>query len=329
MSTHALILADIEGIAGIFSLGNMEECSKLYTQEIEVCISILLANGVDKITVCDVHDKGDQIDPKIEQAGYFGKGEVILVSRVDGISFDCKYDFAFLIGFHGMSNTPGILPHTLRFDFKKIEVIYPQSGIDVPIGEVEIYTRWLGSYGIPVLLVAGDREAVYEANCFNPYRQTCCIKSFFQTSNFCTATLHKKLSQSFLSSMQLNKDLCLSPDEGEILIDFHNPDITEALASKGYQRREDRILFRSCVDLVVNLYPLVEHLQQLNQEIWATNSEFLQTIRALAKPLNRDALMKSEIGQLLSKNLLFLDAASREKIMNKVQNLIGLQSNDI
>jgi len=322
MMTHALILADVEGIAEIYNLANMEECSKMYTQEIETCVLVLLENGVDKITVCDVHDRGDQINPKIARKGMFEKGEVRLVSRVDGIPFDSKYDFAFLIGFHGMSDTPGILPHTLRFDFKEIAVVDQRSRINIPIGEVEIYTRWLGSYGIPVMLVAGDREATYEANCFNPYRQTCCIKSYFQTNHFNTISMHDKLSQSLLSSLKLEKSLCLTPDDGEILIEFHNPDITQALVDKGCCKEDDRILFSCCADLVNNLYPLVEILQELNQEMWASNVAFLQTIKTLAKPLKREDLENSEIGPLLNNNLLFIDASSREKIMSKIQSLV-------
>jgi len=322
---HALILADIEGIAGIYDLKEMNKCSEIYTREIEVCVSTLLSNGVDAITICDVHDKGDQINPRVKQMG--NNCVVRLVSLMGGIPFDCKYDYAFLIGFHGMSGTLGILPHTLRFDFKEIAVDNPYNGMITPIGEVEIYSRWLGSLGIPVMLVTGDREAVYEANCFNPYRQTCCLKSYLQTMSFNITSLHNKLAHSIINSLKLDKNLCLSSDEGIVIADFHNPDIVDILLDRGYNKRGSKIQFNNCAELVSGLYPLVEILQQLNQETWTTNIAFLKELRDLAIPLKRQSLEQSEIGALLKKNLLFLDSASKVKIMDNIQKIIELHAN--
>ena len=166
---HGLILADIEGIIGVNDFISDAENSKiLYTREVKVYIDALLKNGVEKITVCDGHNRGDMILPDIASQN------IKLVSMIGNISFDENYDFAILVGFHGMGESPGVLSHTLRFDFKRV---YAN---DMPIGEVEIYTRWLGSNGVPVVLVTGDREAVYEANCYNIYRAVCCVKSLYQ-----------------------------------------------------------------------------------------------------------------------------------------------------
>ena len=318
---HVLLIADIEGIFGVYDFSNMEKSSRLYTQEIEVCIKALQANGVEKITVCDAHDAGNLIDPQITNIGTLDEHEVKLVSRVDGISFDSTYDFAILVGFHGMSESRGILSHTLRYDFKEIAVINPQYSNAIPIGEVELYTRWLGSYGIPVVLVVGDREATYEANCFNPYRHTCCVKSYYQVNSFDAESLYYKLSQSIYYAMKLDKKLCISPDDSELLIEFYNADVAESLVARGYKKRGRQILFTNCAGLVNELYILIEHLKQLNQEIWETNVAFLKDVRVLAQSLKREDLEKSEVASLLEKNLLSLDQFSREKIMEKIQAL--------
>jgi len=315
--THALVIADIEGITGVFDLSDLNECSKLYTQEVEVYINALKEHGIDTITICDAHDAGNLINPTITQCG-----KVELVSRVDNITFDNKYDFAILIGFHGMSGSKGILPHTIRFNFEEVSVIEPRTGELIPVGEVELYTRWLGSYGIPVILVTGDREAAYEASCFNPYRQTCCVKSYYQTKLYDLTILHCKLASSVRNALQLDRHLCLSQDDNEVSVKFHNQDTAKALAVNGYSVKQGRVLFASCAELVNGLYPLINHIMQSDKDILATNRTFLQEVRVLAKSLKREDLSESDVGQLLNKNLLYLDAISRERIIAKIHELI-------
>ena len=149
---HALIIADVEGIVDIYDLNDIKRCTELYTKEIQVYIETLLCSGVRKITICDVHNEGNLISPAICEMGKDYDVQVKLVSKVDGLSFQEDYDFAFLVGFHGMERSPGILSHTLRFDFKSAHIVNQISGMEIPVGEVEIYTRWLGSHGIPVAL---------------------------------------------------------------------------------------------------------------------------------------------------------------------------------
>ena len=317
--SHALIIADIEGITGIFSWDDIENDVKLYTQEIEVYIEALLRHGVNKITVCDSHNAGDLIDPKITKMG----ANIRLFSKMDSIPHDEKYDFALLVGFHGMSGSWGILSHSMRFDIKEVAIVDPKSGLHIPIGEVELTTRWLGSYDIPVILVTGDREAAYEANLFNPYRHTCCVKSLLQTDLYDISKLYDKLFYNLYCSLQLDKKLCLSPDDNEIVVKFHNPDITQALADKGYTKKDDQLLFKNCADLFNKLYPITSYLNELNKEIRNVNMAFLHEVRKLVKTLKKEDLAESDIGHLLKKNLFFLDAASREKIIEKIRALIG------
>jgi len=55
---NALIIADIEGIVGVYDFINeYEKSSELYTQEVSVYIKSLIDNGVESITVCDAHNK--------------------------------------------------------------------------------------------------------------------------------------------------------------------------------------------------------------------------------------------------------------------------------
>lgn len=320
---HALIIADIEGITDIYDLNNINDCAELYTCEIQVYIKTLFANGVTKITVCDAHNEGNLISRTIITHGDFGRGDVRIVSMIKNLSFNEKYDFAILAGFHGMNGSPGILPHTLRFDFKQISLFCTKFQARIPIGEVELYTRWLGSRGIPVILVTGDREAVYEANCFNPYRQTCCVKSYFQMNHVDKSHLYDKIAFCLKGSLNINWDSCLSEDSNEIAIEFNNPDVVEALDDVSYNRKENSIIFDCCSELVNNLYPLVDRLTEINNANVALNLAFIKEVRKLVVSLKKEDVEKSDIGPLLNNNILFLDSKSRDKIMKGILDMIN------
>ena len=318
---HALIVADLEGITDIYELSNLDDCAELYTSEIQGYIKTLFENDVTKIAVCDAHDQGKLISQKILTEGNLDGGDVKIVSRVDNISFDEKYDFAILAGFHGMNGSPGIIPHTLRFDFKYMSSFCAKLQARIPIGEVELYSRWLGAKGIPVILVTGDREAVYEANCFNPYRQTCCVKSYFEKKQVDRNLFYEKIAYCIQCSLSLNWDACLSEDNDEIAVEFHNPDVVEALGDAGYDRKESSIFFDSCSALVNNLYPFIDRLNEINNANVALNRAFIKEIRKLVLPLKKEDVAESEIGPLLNNNLLFLDSKSRDKIMKRILDM--------
>ena len=92
---HALIIADIEGITDIYDLENIDDCAKLYNSEIQVCIQTLVNKGITKITVCDAHNEGNLISLKsILHEDLNSYNTIRLISRVDNLDFNVKYDFA-------------------------------------------------------------------------------------------------------------------------------------------------------------------------------------------------------------------------------------------
>ena len=153
------------------------------------------------------------------------------------MSFEEPYDFAIMVGYHGMGGQLGIFPHTYRFDIKEILV----NG--TPIGEVEVICRWLGSHGVPVILVTGDREATYEANYYNPYRTTCCTKNLFQSEFICHQLLYEKLLCSIDVALKLEKNLCLSHDTCIVTVEFYKPDVVGMLTD--YEVNENKRVFKS------------------------------------------------------------------------------------
>jgi len=323
--THVLIIADIEGIIGIKDLSNEEESAEIYTQEIELYIKALLENGVDKITVCDAHNRGNMINSRITK---YSNGNdlsnIRLVAQTPSVCFNEKYDFAIMVGYHGMEGSSGILAHTFRYEFKRISVVDKKMGYNIPIGEVEIKTRWLGSHDIPVILVTGDREAVYEANCFNPYRQTCCCVSYFDDGVVGVDALYEKLAHNVKAALNLDWQLCLSHDDSEIEVEFYHPDTVDALSKIGYNKREDKVVFNSCADFMGSIFNLSEQLYQVDLENQEINIAFLKEIRKLAGSLGKEEFANSEAGALLGNgNLVTLDKATRDKVMMVIKSMVA------
>jgi len=308
---HALVLADIEGAVGFWNFTEDVEVNKdLYTKETQVCIDALLANGVTKITVCDTHAEGGMILPKVATK------DVELISSLRDMSFDDnKYDFAIMTGFHGMYGSPGIFPHTMRPDYFKHLYIK-----DTRVGEVELCCRWLGFYGIPVILVTGDREAVYEANLFNPYRMTCCVKSLHQSGVFEPQILYQKLEVSIKSAMLLNWKECISYDNDEVGIEFQNHRILDFLVSVGYSAKDERLFFKNCDDLMKNVYPMLYKIHDLNNKLRADYS-FMKEVRRLASTLSKEEVKNSDIIALLNKDLSDLDELSRNEILRALTDM--------
>jgi len=321
--THALILADIEGIISINDLSEDEKSRELFTQEVELYIKTLLENSVDKITVCDAHNKGNMILPRIAK----DNDNVKLVSQVRSVSFEEKYDFAIMVGYHGMEGSNGIWSHTYRYDIKRISVYNKKLGINIPIGEVEVNTRWLGHHGIPVIFVSGDREATYEANQFNPYRQASCVRTLFQIDEIKTEPLWGKLADNLKSAIRLEWDLCLSQDDSPVLVEFYHSEMADALASKGYTKPNnpdggEGIIFRNCAELVSEIHKLADHLNRIGYETETTNIAFLKEVRKIAKDLDKEVVANSEAGPLLGTSLSLLDKTSREKIMSILKDMV-------
>ena len=320
---RALILADLEGVSGIDAKTPPEGYCSAYTYEAATCVSELKACGVKEVTVCDIHNEGNLICPEtISRIGtvVFRANLVSMVSSLTDVE---RFDIAMLIGFHGMAGSPGVLPHTLREDFRQMINVKP-GGQEIPIGEVELYCKWLGSFGVPVVLVAGDREAAYEANCFNPYRQACCVKSLTQDDGYYREVAALKLASNVRLSLGLDFTKCMSRDSNELAVTFRHHDVGRYLSSMGFATRNEQAIFRSSADFVSRLYELIGCLNRINKEIYKANIEFVNEMRRLAKHVSKEAMTTSEAGRLLTSNLMDLDYKSRAEVLKTMRRLAGL-----
>ena len=164
------IMADIEGISGIYCRDQVitdgryyTEGRELMTKEINICARACKEAGADKVFVHDCHGVSgnviwsglsDDIDYVFSGLGLKQRfAEVI--RETDGV---------ILLGYHAMAGTPGaVLEHTMS------SASYQNIWLNgKKCGEIGIDSAILGDMGIPVIMVSGDDKTCREAEKFIP-----------------------------------------------------------------------------------------------------------------------------------------------------------------
>ena len=163
------VISDIEGVGGIVKWGQaggdsplFQEARVLYTEEINAAVRGAKAAGATEVVVMDCHGAGgdytfnslvaDLLDPDCEY--------VVQNEWTEYTAFlEAGCDAALFVGMHAMAGTPdGVLSHTvsgqawqnLRFN-------------GTLVGETGINAALCGHWGVPVVLVTGDRAVCAEA----------------------------------------------------------------------------------------------------------------------------------------------------------------------
>jgi D-amino peptidase len=164
------VISDMEGVAGIVKWGQVtggdspiyQEGRRLYTEEINAAVRGAKAAGATEIVVMDCHGAGgdytfnslvpDLLDPDCE---YVVQDEWTEYTAF--LEHGC--DAALFVAMHAMAGSPtGVMSHTvsgqawqnLRFN-------------GTLVGETGINAALCGHWGVPVLLVTGDRAVCEEA----------------------------------------------------------------------------------------------------------------------------------------------------------------------
>jgi len=162
------IISDMEGVSGITRWQQTtggdpmyEEGRRLYTEEINAAVRGAKAAGATEIVVMDCHGAGggwsfnslvhDLLEPDCEY--------VVQDRWTEYTGFlESGCDAALFVGMHAMNGAPrGVLNHTvsgqewqnLRFN-------------GTLVGETGINAALCGTWGVPVLLVTGDRATCEE-----------------------------------------------------------------------------------------------------------------------------------------------------------------------
>lgn len=305
-----LILSDLEGVSGLYSLSDEAENTRFYTLELCAVIDALHAIGVRDITVCDAHDSGDTLDRDVMRS----KGADV-IAQFWNIDVSVKYDMALLTGFHGMNGAGGCSPHTFRPDIQSLAI----DGL-YNAGEVEVFMRWLALHEIPVVFVSGDDAAAREAARSDPHITACVVKGGDTPPKSQVCCIHDNMrDQIKLAVLNATHSLSYGIDNA-LNIQLVNEDLYMELPAL-WNITSSGLLFNGYDDFVCSIKRLCSDLNHASYVVISRSFEFVNAIRPELSIYPKQDIMRSEISRLLSKTPLSLTAKDRAAIHDYIQKL--------
>jgi D-amino peptidase len=162
------VISDMEGVAGIVKWQQTtggeklyEEGRVLYTEEINAAVRGARTAGATEIVVMDCHGAGGPYDFNSLVPDLLDSGCEYVVQQewTEYTAFlESGSDAALFVGMHAMAGTPdGVLSHTVSG-----QAWQSLSFNGTLVGETGINAALCGHFGVPVLLVTGDRAVCRE-----------------------------------------------------------------------------------------------------------------------------------------------------------------------
>jgi D-aminopeptidase len=310
MFLRGIIIADLEGIEGIYSLSDVSQCKNLFNREIELILKVLNLNGVYDIVVCDIHNNGDFLDRTVVEK--FG---AMHCSKLWNITFEETFNFAMLVGFHGMKGSTGILAHTIRPEISSAFI----NGKEV--GEIEIFSRWLGHKSIPVLLVSGDLAVVDEVNTFNNTRIYCVVKSRNMVDEFSFDNF-ALYNRNVPKALNLPHELCVSKDSDKLVLNFINADIAEYTELQEFICGAN-LVFENCTQFVDNLERVCLAIGSAFRKVQYENAIFISELSQKVKCIDRQKITSSKIQKFFLMDINLIDKNIRNIINDHIAMIIN------
>lgn len=172
------MMTDLEGVAGVVSFEPQayptgryyDNARRLLTAEINASIEGLLAEGVERVIVADGHGHGGVVYEELHEAAELIHGRPITAFQLLASAEEC--DAAIMVGQHARSGVPTAnqnhtsSEHTV--DWKKLN--------GEPIGEIALFSLYVGCFDVPMIFLSGDEDACAEAEALIPNITTAAVK---------------------------------------------------------------------------------------------------------------------------------------------------------
>jgi len=171
------ISADIEGVCGIVDWRETElaDAQSAYfraqmTREVQAACEAASEAGVQEIFVKDAHDSGRNLDPSswpenVRLMRAWTRDPYLMMAGLDA-----SFDAAMFIGYHSGAGSDGNpLAHTMNTGNARVLV----NGLEASEFLINAYTA--ASFGVPVVLVSGDKQLCESVTALNPGIKTVAV----------------------------------------------------------------------------------------------------------------------------------------------------------
>ncbi len=237
MGYKVFISSDIEGTAGVVSplqitLGqpDYEKGRRLMINEINAAVEGAIEGGATEIVVCDSHANMQNIIPEeLHPEAKLVRGLIRESLQMQGI--DETFDAVFITGAHAAAGTQGgVLDHSWVG-----AMVYNIRINGQTLNEPCLNAVTAGYYGVPVVMVSGDKATIAQTRKVIPHIEGAVVKEGY--SRYSAISLHpkkacaviKKAAKSALENLDRMKALEVS-DPLTMEIDFYRTDMADAAA---------------------------------------------------------------------------------------------------
>lgn len=282
MRNNILILADMEGCAGIKDMRQYDVCRRKMAEEAERVICAIETCEKADITVVDCHNDGRNIVQYFSEKGYICHEHIWSVQNIE------QYDCAMLIGFYPKKGAEGVCAHTIRPDVA--ELYLGERGI----GEVELLINWLAGHGVPVVFVSGDEAVKKELDNYG---------GEFYASNAGGAELpdEKLLSEQITlhvkKALHLKSRIAPHYDNGEIKLRLIGESYDKFVPRELFYVKDGLIAFSDTESFIASLCSLCEFLNIAEQYQRLRMRHLIQKVKKTGVCLEKDTKGKELIEQ--------------------------------
>jgi len=164
-----LITADYEGASGHVQWGSGGE-REAVTADINAAIVGAIDGGATEILVGEAHGNKRNIIPEaLDPRALFLSGQPRPLNHLSGL--DSTFDAVMFVAFHSKAGTlRGIMAHTSS------SKVFSLKFNNIEVGELGTDTAIAGYFGVPVIMVTGDRAACDEAHALLGDVETVAVK---------------------------------------------------------------------------------------------------------------------------------------------------------
>jgi D-amino peptidase len=164
-----LITADYEGASGHVQWGSGGE-REAVTADISAAIAGAIEGGAIEVLAGETHgNKRNIIPEQLDPRASFLSGQPRPLNHLSGL--DSTFDAVMLVAFHSKAGTlRGIMAHTSS------SKIFSLKFNDIEVGELGTDAAIAGYFGVPVIMVTGDKAACDEAHALLGDIETVAVK---------------------------------------------------------------------------------------------------------------------------------------------------------